>query len=80
MKGKTLRGIRKRLGWTQVQLAKAVGLTPNTIARQERDEVTIGEPLARLVKILSQQKKEGRVNHGNKEAEKRTVARRLSRR
>ncbi len=59
MKGKTLRQIRKRLGWTQVELAKAVGLTANTIARQERDEVAIGEPLARLVKILSQQKKKG---------------------
>ncbi len=57
MKGKELRRIRKRLGWTQVELAKAVGLTANTIARQERGEVGVGEPQARLVKILDQQKK-----------------------
>ncbi len=42
--------IRKRLRWTQAQLAEAVGVSGNTIARWERDEVGIGEPAARLIR------------------------------
>jgi len=49
MEGKRLRAIRKQLSWTQVQLAKAVGVAPNSVARWERDEVGISEPIARLV-------------------------------
>lgn len=49
--------IRERLKWTQAQLAEAVGVTWNTIARWERDEVGIGEPAARLVRrILAEQR------------------------
>ena len=57
MSGKELLKIRKRLRWTQAQLAEAVGVSGNTIARWERDEVGIGEPAARLVRrILAEQR------------------------
>lgn len=52
MKGKTLRAIRKRLGLTQVQLAKRIGITSNTVARWERDELPIREPMVRLIHTL----------------------------
>ena len=53
MKGAELRTIRKRLGKTQAQLAEAVGVATNTIARYERDEMTISEPVARLVRTIA---------------------------
>lgn len=59
MTGKELKRIRQTLGWTQAQLAEAVGVTGNTIARQERGEVRIPEPVARLVRILAEQKRKG---------------------
>ena len=59
MTGKQLKEIRKRLDWTQAEMAAAVGLTRNTIARQERGELGVQGPLARLVKILDQQKRKG---------------------
>jgi len=49
MAGKQLRVIRKHLKWTQVQMAEAVGVTSNTVARWERGEVPIREPMARLI-------------------------------
>ena len=52
MSGKELLKIRKRLRWTQATLAYAVGVTWNTIARWERDEVAIGEPAARLIRRI----------------------------
>jgi transcriptional regulator with XRE-family HTH domain len=54
MKGTELRRLRKVLGATQNELAKAVGVTPNAIALAERGERGISEPLARLVKMLVQ--------------------------
>lgn len=57
MTGKEILKIRERLKWTQAQLAEAVGVTWNTIARWERDEVGIGEPAARLIRrILAEQR------------------------
>jgi DNA-binding transcriptional regulator YiaG len=38
----------------QVQLAKRLGVHSNTLARQERGEVKIGEPEARLLLILAE--------------------------
>jgi len=46
--------LRRVLGLTQAGLAKAVGVTSNAIALAERGERGIGEPLARLVKMLVQ--------------------------
>jgi HTH-type transcriptional regulator / antitoxin MqsA len=51
-----LRRIRKELGLTQRELAELAGVAPNSIARQERGEIGIREPLARLIRILANQK------------------------
>ncbi len=53
MTGKELRRIRKRLGWTQKQLAEAVGIAPNALAMQERGEIGISEPVSRLVLLVA---------------------------
>jgi transcriptional regulator with XRE-family HTH domain len=52
MKGKTLRTIRKRLGLTQTTMAQRIGVTKNTVARWERNEMAIREPMARLIHRL----------------------------
>jgi len=52
MKARELHKLRKVLGLTQAGLAKAVGVTSNAIALAERGERGIGEPMARLVKML----------------------------
>lgn len=57
MKGAALRKRRKALGMTQAGLAKSVGLSPNTVARYERDEVGIPEPVARLVMFIQPTRK-----------------------
>ena len=54
MSGTELRRLRKLLGLSQAGLADAVGVTTNAIALAERGERGIGEPLARLVKMLVQ--------------------------
>ena len=54
MKATELHKLRKVLGLTQAELAMAVGVTSNAIALAERGERGIGEPLARLVKMLVQ--------------------------
>jgi len=50
MKGAELRMIRSGLQLTQAQLADKIGVTANTLARWERDEVTITKPMARLIR------------------------------
>lgn len=57
MKGQELRRLRTRMKLTQEQLAEKLGVTENTVARWERDEVKISETAARLAKILAGQKK-----------------------
>jgi transcriptional regulator with XRE-family HTH domain len=52
--GDELQRLRKRLGLTQVELAARVGVTRVTIGRQERGEVRIPEPTARLIRLLVQ--------------------------
>ena len=54
MEGKKLRELRKELGMSQARLAKEVGVSSNAIALAERGERGIGEPLARLVRMLVQ--------------------------
>jgi transcriptional regulator with XRE-family HTH domain len=53
MTGTQLHGIRKRLGWTQAQLADAIGVSRNTVARWERGEMKIREPAARLIERIA---------------------------
>lgn len=52
MNGTRLRALRRKLNWTQWQLADALGLAANTCARYERDELKIPEPVARLTNLL----------------------------
>lgn len=56
MKGAALRKQRMALGMTQAELAKALGVASNTVARYERDESGIPEPVARLVMLLQPKK------------------------
>ncbi len=53
MKGQTLKRFRKQLGLTQVQLGKRLGVTGNTVARWERDEMPITQPMSILIKFLA---------------------------
>jgi transcriptional regulator with XRE-family HTH domain len=51
-----IRSLRVKLGWTQMVLAEAIGVTSNTVARWERGEMRISEPTARLLqKIATEQ-------------------------
>jgi transcriptional regulator with XRE-family HTH domain len=54
MTGAQLRWRRKRLGWTQTEIAKAVGVTRNTIARWERDEMRITLAMSKLIETVYQ--------------------------
>lgn len=54
MTGAQLRRIRQRLGLTQVTMAQRIGVAPNSVARWERGEMKITEPVARLVTLLGQ--------------------------
>lgn len=53
MTGREIRVLRQQLGWTQVALADAVGVTSNTVARWERGEMAISEPTVRLLKKIA---------------------------
>jgi putative transcriptional regulator len=52
MTGAEIRELRKSLGYTQARLAEEVGLTPNTIARYERDELKPSPPVLKLLRLL----------------------------
>jgi transcriptional regulator with XRE-family HTH domain len=57
VKGLVFRQRRKILNMTQVQLAEALGVSSNTVARYERDEIRIPEPVARLIMLLRPKRK-----------------------
>jgi transcriptional regulator with XRE-family HTH domain len=57
MTGVEIRALREKLGWTQMALAEAVGVTSNTVARWERGEMTISEPAARLLQKIAAEEK-----------------------
>ncbi len=52
MTGAQIKELRKSLGFTQARLAEEVGLTPNTIARYERDELKPSPPVLKLLRLL----------------------------
>ncbi len=53
MTGDALKRYRKQLKLTQVALAKKIGVHPNSLARMERNEMTISEPVSRLVRVFA---------------------------
>ena len=53
MTGEQLRRIRMRLDLTQAELGKRLAVTANTVARWERNEVGISEPMAKLIRLLT---------------------------
>jgi transcriptional regulator with XRE-family HTH domain len=60
MKGAEVRRVRKQLGLTQRAFAARVGVNPNTVARWERGELTVGSTAAILIRLLGQlHRKEG---------------------
>jgi putative transcriptional regulator len=52
MTGEQIKELRKSLGYTQARLAEEVGVTPNTIARYERDEFKPSSPVRKLLEML----------------------------
>ena len=52
MTGKTLRRIRTQLGLTQQAFAEQIGVTGNSVARWERDEMRMRESALRLLQRL----------------------------
>ena len=52
MTARELRTIRRRLGVSQARLARLIGVRQNTVGRWERDELSISEPVARLIRIV----------------------------
>ena len=52
MTGVQIKELRRSLGYTQAKLADEVGVTPNTIARYERDELRPSPPVLKLLKLL----------------------------
>lgn len=60
MDGKELRKRRDQMNLTQVELAEELGVKSNTVARYERDELAIPEPVARLTVLIQKLKAEKR--------------------
>jgi transcriptional regulator with XRE-family HTH domain len=51
MDGPAVRRLRRRAGLTQRALAARLGVAENTVARWERGEVRITEPMVRLITL-----------------------------
>ena len=54
MTGKEVKQARRTLGLTQRAFAERVGVVANTVARWERDELTVGTTAAILIRLLAQ--------------------------
>ena len=52
MTGKELRRLRKRLGMIQAELAQAIGMQNNSVARMEREERPIMKTTEMAVRYL----------------------------
>jgi len=57
MSGEELLRIRKSLGLTQVAIADRIGVKANTVARWEREELQISEPVSRFIRLIAQLEK-----------------------
>jgi transcriptional regulator with XRE-family HTH domain len=61
VEGSKLRRLRTRAGLTQAALAAKLGVAANSVARWERNERAIAEPMARLIVMtLESMKPKGR--------------------
>jgi transcriptional regulator with XRE-family HTH domain len=58
--GAEMRRIRRALGLTQAELAERIGIKPNSVARQERGEIGISQPVALLVRLAGETARPGR--------------------
>ena len=63
MSGKELKQLRKKMGITQVELGKRLGVAGNSVARWEQGTRDISIPMARFIRLVSQ------VHIGEKEEE-----------
>lgn len=52
MTGKEIKELRKKLKYTQAQLAGELGVTPNTVARYEREEMNPSPPVLKLLRLI----------------------------
>ncbi|HEV2798892.1 MAG TPA: helix-turn-helix domain-containing protein [Pyrinomonadaceae bacterium] len=52
MTGTEIKKLRKALGYTQAKLGEEIGVTANTVARYERDELKPSPPVLKLLKLL----------------------------
>lgn len=52
MNGTDIKLLRKALGYTQAELAEELGVTSNTVARYERDELSPSLPVIKLLKLF----------------------------
>ena len=52
MTGAQIKELRKNLGYTQARLAEELGVTANTVARYEREELRPSPPVMKLLKLL----------------------------
>jgi len=66
MSGAQLKWRRKRLDWTQTEMAKATGVTRNTIARWERDEMRITKAMSILIETVYQAAMKEKTQKGGK--------------
>jgi transcriptional regulator with XRE-family HTH domain len=64
MNGQEVREIRDKLGFTQEQLAREVGVHKNTVARWERNELAIRESTARLLAFVASGVRQHGLKHG----------------
>lgn len=54
MSGKELKQLRKKMGITQVELGKRLGVAGNSVARWEQGTRDISIPMARFIKLIAQ--------------------------
>jgi DNA-binding transcriptional regulator YiaG len=52
MKGAEVERLRKRLGMTQAEFAKLLGVHRVTVTRWETEAVTIQPPMAKLIRMI----------------------------
>lgn len=52
MTGAEIKQLRKALDYTQARLGEEIGVTANTIARYEREELRPSPPVLKLLKLL----------------------------